>query len=163
MTTVGRPSGFRLNRRDLMRYTASAALIAGMGKYAIASTPVDISHVTQEQWTPDFISSIAGTEEVDTAAECAKVVPLDYKGHLTYWYVGPDQSYTPLQTKYENEFWEAFHKTYPNITVEKTNIDYNSIADKLRTAALGNAAPMCVKLMLLWGSEFASKGQLAEF
>src|SRR3569623_1814585 len=163
MTTVGRPSGFRLNRRDLMRYTASAALIAGMGKYAMASTPVDISTVPQEQWTPDFLSSLAGTEEVDTAAECAKVVPLDYKWHLTYWYVGPDQSYTPLQPKYENEFREAFHQTYPNITVEKTNIDYNSIADKLRTAALGNAAPKCVLLLLLWGSEFASKGQLAEF
>ena len=158
-----RQSRFMLNRRDLMRYSASAALIAGMGKYALASAPTDLSQVTQDQWTPDFINSIAGTEEVDTAAECAKVVPLDYKGHLTYWYVGPDQSYTPLQTKYENEFWEAFHKTYPNITVEKTNIDYNSITDKLRTAALGNAAPMCVKLMLLWGAEFAAKGQLAEF
>ncbi|MDR3472976.1 MAG: extracellular solute-binding protein [Devosia sp.] len=163
MTTPARPSGFTLNRRDLMRYTASAALLAGLSKYAMAAAAIDLSAVTQDQWTPDFISSIAGTEEVDTAAECAKIVPLDYTGHLTYWYVGPDQSYTPLQTKYENEFWEAFHKTYPNITVDKTNIDYNSIADKLRTAALGNAAPMCVKLMLLWGAEFASKGQLAEF
>ena len=27
--------------------------------------------------------------EFDTAAECAKVVPLDYKGRLTYWYTGP--------------------------------------------------------------------------
>jgi multiple sugar transport system substrate-binding protein len=151
-----------MNRRDLLKYSASALALAGMGGYARGAVPDDLSHVTQEQWTPDFISSIAGTEEVDTAAECAKIVPLDYKGHLTYWYVGPNQASTPLQVKFENEFWEAFHKTYPNITVDKTSLDYNQITDKLRTAAFGHAAPMVARLMLLWGCEYAAKGQLRE-
>ena len=35
--------------------------------------------------------------------------------------------------------------------------------DKLRTAALGKAAPMVARLPILWGVEFAAKGQLREF
>jgi len=45
----------------------------------------------------------------------------------------------------------------------KVNIGYNDIFNKLRTATLGNAAPMVARLMLLWGVEFASKGQIMEF
>ena len=44
---------------------------------------------TCRKWSPEYIRSIAGTDEVDTAAECAKVVPLDYKGRVTYWCTGP--------------------------------------------------------------------------
>ena len=41
------------------------------------------------------------------------------------------------------------------------NIDYNDMLDKIRTAALGDAAPMVAKLPILWGVEFAAKGELA--
>ena len=43
-------------------------------------------------WTPDYVRSIAGTVQVDTAAECDRVVKLNYTGRLTYWYVGPNEA-----------------------------------------------------------------------
>jgi multiple sugar transport system substrate-binding protein len=46
--------------------------------------------------------------------------------------------------------------------VTKNSLSYNDLLDKLRTAALGKAAPMVAKLPILWGVEFAAKGQLAE-
>jgi multiple sugar transport system substrate-binding protein len=163
MSAPRKPGLFNLNRRELLAYSASAAVAGAWGRPAFAAIGDDLSQITQEEWTPEFIESIAGTIDVDTAAECAKVVPLDYKGKLTYWYVGPDQTWTPTQLKYEKEFWEAFAKTYPNIEVEKQNLNYNDIVNKLRTATLGRAAPMVARLMLLWGAEFAAKGYLSEF
>ena len=55
-----------------------------------------------------------------------------------------------------------FPPTYPNIEVDAQNIGYNDLLNKLRTAALGNAAPMVARLPILWGAEFASKGQLSQ-
>jgi multiple sugar transport system substrate-binding protein len=46
--------------------------------------------------------------------------------------------------------------------VEKTSLGYDQILDKLRTAAMGNAAPMVARLMLLWAPELAAKGMLRE-
>ncbi|MGF6230167.1 multiple sugar transport system substrate-binding protein [Inquilinus ginsengisoli] len=162
MTIQGDPNRLWISRRQLLGYSAGAALATAIGRVPGAAAAENLGAVTQEQWTPEFIGSIAGTVDVDTAAECAKVVPLDYKGRLTYWYVGPNQASTPFQHKLEAEFWDAFAKTYPNITVEKQSIDYNEIPNKLRTAALGRAAPMVARLMLLWGCEFAAKGFLQE-
>jgi multiple sugar transport system substrate-binding protein len=152
-----------VNRRKMLCYTAGAGLAAGIGGRLPALAQENPLGVDAETWTPEYIESIAGSLEVDTAAECAKVVPLDYKGHVTYWYVGANEASPPLQHEYEAKFFEAFSKTYPNITVEKLNLNYNDIFNKLRTAALGNAAPMVARLMLLWGVEFAAKGQLMEF
>ena len=59
------------------------------------------------------------------------------------------------------EFFEAFRKTYPNIELEEQGITYNDLLDKFRTALLGNAAPMVVRLQILGGTEFAAKGYLA--
>jgi multiple sugar transport system substrate-binding protein len=149
-----------VDRRRFLGYAAGAgALAAGLGPLrALAQdTGIDIAN-----WTPDYISSIAGTIEVDTAAECAKVVPLDYKGRLTYWWVGPNEASPRIDHEVNDQFWAAFAKTYPNITVEKQNLDYNQMLNKLRAAALGNAAPMVAKLPILWGVEFAAKGQLSE-
>jgi multiple sugar transport system substrate-binding protein len=162
MITPRKPGLLHVNRRELLTYSAATALTGALGSSAFAAAGDDLSQITQEEWTPGFIESIAGTIDVDTAAECAKVVPLDHKGKLTYWYVGPNQAWTPTQLKYEEEFWAAFAKTYPNIEVEKQNLDYNDIVNKLRTAALGRAAPMVARLMLLWGAEFAAKGYLTE-
>ncbi len=148
-----------LTRRQLMGGVAGAGLVAGMPAFAQTSrTGVDAA-----TWTPEFVSSIAGTVQVDTAADCAKVVPLNYKGRLTYWYVGPNEASPQIDKDIDAQFWAAFAKTYPNITVEKQNLDYNQMLNKTRTAALGNAAPMVAKFPILWGVEFAAKGQLSPF
>jgi multiple sugar transport system substrate-binding protein len=166
MTTMNRDRGsisYTLNRRRLLQYSAAVALAAGFygagGALAQSASPgIDIT-----KWTPEYITSIAGTVQVDTAAECSKVVPLDYKGRLTYWWVGPNEASPRLDHEIDKQFWEAFSNAYPNITVEKQNLDYNQMLDKLRTAALGNAAPMAARLPILWGVEFAAKGFLHEF
>ena len=152
-----------MNRRRLLEaaYLSTIAATAGAlirpdTAWAQAAGPsVDLS-----KWSPEYIRSIAGTAEYDTAAECAKVVPLDYKGRLTYWYAGPNQASPEVEVKIDAEFWEAFGKTYPNIKVTKESLDYNDMLNKLRTAAIGRAAPMVTKIVLFGGSEFASKGQL---
>jgi multiple sugar transport system substrate-binding protein len=149
-----------INRRQLLGYTAVAGLLAGeLATPGRAATPSDAA-IDTSNWTPDYIASIAGTIEVDTAADCAKVVPLSYKGRLTYWYVGPNEASPQIDKDVDAQFWAEFAKTYPNITVEKQNLDYNQMLNKTRTAALGNAAPMVAKFPILWGVEFAAKGQL---
>jgi multiple sugar transport system substrate-binding protein len=147
-------------RRTLLGSAAAGVLAKGLGgrgaKAAIGGED-EIAH-----WTPDYVTGIASTTDVDTAAECAKVVPLKTKGKLTFWYVGPTHASPPLDKIMYDQFWEAFGKTYPNITVEQVSLDYNSILDKLRTAALGNAAPSVARLMLLWSPELAAKEMLHE-
>ena len=71
------------------------------------------------------------------------------KGKLTSWDVGPTHASPTAEQDLYAPVLEAFGKTYPNITVEQVSLDYNSILDKLRTAALGNAAPSVARLMLL--------------
>ncbi|WGF88437.1 extracellular solute-binding protein [Marinivivus vitaminiproducens] len=163
MARVGRRDLFSggITRRTVLKSSAAAALAAGayrpLGTWAQGGTGIDLS-----QWSPDYVRSIAGTLEVDTAAECARVVPLDYTGRLTYWWVGPTEASPQLDHETDAQFWEAFSRTYPNITIERQNLGYNDMLNKLRTAALGNAAPMVARLPILWGVEFAAKGQLSE-
>jgi multiple sugar transport system substrate-binding protein len=150
-----------VDRRTLLAGAAGAAIAAGLPKALWAQgskTGVDAA-----TWTPDYITQLAGTADYDTAAECARVVPLDYKGRLTYWYWGVNQASTDIERKIEVEFFAAFAKTYPNIELVKQNLDYNQMLDKLRTASIGKSAPMVARLPILWGSEFAAKGQLMAF
>jgi multiple sugar transport system substrate-binding protein len=148
-----------LDRRQFLALSGGAGLAAGLGGNALAAAGnpagIDVS-----AWSPDYVNKIAGTVEVDTAAECAKIVPLDHKGHLTYWYVGPNQASPKLDWQIDEQFWAAFAKTYPNITVERQNLGYDQILTKIRTAAMGNAAPMLARLMLMWSPELAAKGFL---
>ncbi|MBV9814051.1 MAG: sugar ABC transporter substrate-binding protein [Acetobacteraceae bacterium] len=152
-----------IGRRTLLAGTAGAALAAAAGRRARAQGANAHMGIDTSNWTPDYIRSIAGTQTFDTAADCAKIVPLSYKGRLTYWYNGPNQASPQIEHQIDTEFWAAFAKTYPNIQVDKQNLDYNQMLDKLRTAALGNAAPMVAKMPIMWGVEFAAKGQLKEF
>ena len=155
--SAGRPE---LNRRTFLAGAAGAA-VAGLAGQALAQgskTGVDAA-----TWTPQHIASIAGTAEYDTAAECAKVVPLNHSGRLSYWYFGPTQASPQIEHELDAQFWDAFGKLYPSIKVTKQNLSYNEMLDKLRTAALGKAAPMVARLPILWGVEFAAKGQLREF
>lgn len=104
---------------------------------------------------------------MDTRSEVAKVTPLDYKGQISYWYVGPNQASPQIEVDDDAKLWDAWKSTYPNIPMtigdNVQNLDYNDMLDKLRTAAAGNAAPDVARLPILWGAEFAAKGQLAEF
>lgn len=150
-----------VDRRTFMAMTAGAAAAAGLsGK---ANAQANRTGVDPTKWTPDYIKSIAGTENPDTAAECYKVVPKDYKGRLTYWYFGPTQASPQIEHDIDKQFWEAFKALYPNIQVTALNLNYNEMIDKLRTAAIGKAAPMVVRLPILAGVEFAAKNQLMEF
>jgi len=151
-----------MSRRQMLGAVGAGTLLAGLPYGVVAATSPAGTAAEAALWTPDYITSIAGTIEVDTAAECAKVVPLNYKGKLTYWYVGPNEASPRLDHVIDSQFWAAFAKMYPNITVEKQSLDYNQMLNKARTAALGNAAPMVAKFPILWGVEFAAKGQLSQ-
>ncbi len=159
----GRDMLFRsLNRRQVLGLGAAAGLGAAGLIRGGALAQSDKTGVDPEKWNPETIRQMAGTLEVNTAEEVSKVVPLDYKGKVSYWYVGPNEASPELEKKIYDEFWAAFKQTYPNIEVEAQNLDYNQMLDKLRTAALGKAAPAVARMPILWGVEFAAKGQLSE-
>ena len=115
-----------IGRRELLGTAATAALLPSALHAQGNKTGVDAS-----TWTPDYINKLAGSAEYDTAAECAKVVPLDYKGRLTYWYWGVNQASTEIERKMEADFFAAFAKTYPNIELVKQNLDYNAMLDQI--------------------------------
>ncbi|WP_374191889.1 MULTISPECIES: ABC transporter substrate-binding protein [Rhizobium/Agrobacterium group] len=144
----------RRQPRRILTMLTTVALTAALLPPATASAQsVDIS-----KWSPEYVRSIAGTEKFDTVGECATLVPTDYKGRLTYWYVGPNDTAPAIHRRMDDEFWVAWKKAYPNIQTEIQNIGYAALLDKLRTATLGNAAPMVVRLPILGGVEFEAKG-----
>lgn len=147
-------------RKFLVGSAAAAAAISFPRMMAAQQSQTGVDPAT---WTPEYIRSIAGTEEFDTAGELNKIVPLDYSGRLSYWWVGPVEASSQIDKDMNDAFWAAFAEMYPNIVVEKQNLDYNTLVDQFRTASLGNAAPMVVKLPILNGVEFAAKGQFMEF
>ncbi len=157
------PLASSFSRRGLLGYSAGLGLAAAAPsiRQAHAAESAEMG-IDTASWTTEYINGIAGTLQVDTAAECAKVVPLNYKGSLTYWYLGPNQASPELDHKIDADFWAAFAKTYPNIAVNRQNLGYNDMLNKVRTAALGDAAPMVARLPIMWGVEFAAKGQLHE-
>ena len=150
------PPAWTIGRRTLLGATAAGLAMPYLARGAPGAAALDMAN-----WTPDYIASIAGTLDVDTAAECARIVPLNTKGRVSYWYVGPNQASSDIEKRMDAEFWTAFAKTYPNITVDVQNLDYNQMLNKTRTAALGNAAPGVARMPILWGVEFAAKGQLS--
>ena len=147
----------RLNRRQLLAYSLTAAITIPLLSGTAYGQSVDLS-----KWSPEYIRSIAGTEEVDTAKDCSAVVPLDYKGRLSVWWTGPTDASPDIERRINDEFWAAWKATYPNIETDAQNIDYNTLLDKLRTATLGNAGPMVVRLQILGGVEFGAKGYMQE-
>lgn len=140
--------------RTVAAVAAASILISSSASFAQS---VDLS-----KWSPEYVRSIAGTAEFDTAKDCSAVVPLDYKGRLSYWWTGPNDASPDIERKINDDFWAAWKATYPNIETDAQNIDYNQLLDKLRTALLGNAAPMVVRLQIVGGVEFSSKGYFQE-
>jgi multiple sugar transport system substrate-binding protein len=151
-TRLGLPT-----RRQVLGYAVAAATTVSLMSSTVYAQSVDLS-----KWSPEYIRSIAGTEKVDTAAECSKVVPLDYKGKVSVWWTGPNEASPDIDRRVNDEFWAAWKATYPNIETDAQNIDYNQLLDKLRTATLGDAAPSVVRLQILGGIEFSSKGYFQE-
>src|SRR5580658_6795854 len=149
-----------LGRRDLLKHSAGAGLLAATVPRQSTAAPSIAPDIDSAAWSPEYVRSISGTLTVDTQAECAKVVPLNHAGRLTYWYVGPNEASPRLDHEIDAQFWAAFAKTYPNITVEKQSFTYDQILGKLRTSALGKAAPMVARLMLLWSPQLAAEGFL---
>ena len=73
---------YRLGRA-LAHGAIVSAVTASMLTTSVLAQAVDLS-----QWSPEYVRSIAGTEEYDTAEQCGAVTPLDYEGKLTFWYQG---------------------------------------------------------------------------
>ena len=138
----------------LRRLLVSAMVVSLVASSAIAQS-VDLS-----KWSPEYVREIAGTKEFDTVGHCNSVTPTDYKGRLTFWYQGIFEGDPEVMRQNYRDFFEAFRATYPNIVLEDQGITYNELLDKFRTALLGNAAPMAIRLQILGGTEFASKGYL---
>ena len=155
----GRDAGaFARKRHGLLGYSIAALMGTTMVAGAVGTSyaqSVDLS-----QWSPEYVRSIAGTETFDTAATCGAVVPNDYSGRVSYWYTGPFEADPLIQHEQDRAFWAAFAEAYPNIETDVQSITYNELLDKFRTALLGNAAPMVVRLQILGGVEFAAKGYL---
>jgi multiple sugar transport system substrate-binding protein len=141
------------------RKLAKFAVVLGITT-SLVSGPAFAQSVDVSQWSPEYVRSIAGTRTFDTAADCGAVVPNDYTGRVSYWYTGPFEADPVIAHEQDAAFWEAFHQAYPNIQTDVQSITYNELLDKFRTALLGNAAPMVVRLQILGGVEFAAKGYL---
>ena len=154
-----------LSRRRFMAGTAGLVSAGLVSKSALARFFQDASQMTgvdPEQWNPETIQALAGTIEVDTAAEVHAVVPETASGEVQYWNVGPNEASPEIARTIYDEFQAAFAEYYPNITLQNENIGYNDLLDKIRTAAAGGAAPDVARMPIMWGVEFAARGQLQE-
>jgi len=145
----------RLKGRRIAAGAVSAGLAASLLLTTAYAQSVDVS-----QWSPEYVRSIAGTAEYDTAADCGAVVPNDYAGRVSYWYTGPFEADPQIAHEQDAAFWAAFAEAYPNIETDVQSITYNELLDRFRTALIGNAAPMVVRLQILGGVEFAARGYL---
>ncbi len=141
--------------RAFARAATASALALSLAVPSAFAQSVDLS-----KWSPEYVREIAGTEEFDTVKHCNSVTPTDYKGRLTFWYQGVFEGDPDLLRQYYKDFFVAFREAYPNIELEEQALTYNDLLDKFRTALLGNAAPMAVRLQILGGTEFAAKGYL---
>jgi len=143
--------------RALAHGVSTAALAVSLMTTGAFAQSVDLS-----KWSPEYVRSIAGTETFDTVGHCNSVTPTDYAGKLTFWYQGIFEADPEVMRQNYRDFFTAFRATYPNIELVEQGITYNELLDKFRTALLGNAAPMAIRLQILGGTEFAAKGYLEE-
>jgi multiple sugar transport system substrate-binding protein len=148
-----------MTRLTLGTAVARGAVVSAMTLSLTTSSALAQS-VDLSKWSPEYVRAIAGTEEFDTVGHCNTVTPTDYKGRLTFWYQGAFQGDPEIMRQNERDFFAAFRAAYPGIQLEEQGITYNELLDKFRTALLGNAAPMAIRLQILGGTEFAAKGYL---
>jgi multiple sugar transport system substrate-binding protein len=154
-----------VSRRALLGGAAGMAGAMALGKSALAqdATAVAKTGVDPNKWDIETINALAGTITVDTAAELHAIVPEDAAtGDVSFWNNGPVESTPEIQKQLYEEFGNNLKTWWPNLNVDRQNIDYNDLLDKARTAAAGGAAPDIAKLPILWGVEFAARGDLQE-
>lgn len=148
----------QLNGRRLLRVAAGSSL--ALAQLVTSAAWAADGDIDLSKWSPEYVRSIAGTADFDTVKHCNSVTPTDYKGKLTFWYQSVSEADPEIAKEYYRQFFETFRKTYPNIDLQEQGFDYNVLLDKFRTALLGNAAPMAIRLLILGGVEFAAKGYL---
>ena len=150
----------------MSKHGIGRALAHGVAAVAVATSLLGSTALAQSvdvsKWSPEYVRSIAGTEKFDTVGHCNSVTPTDYKGTLTFWYQGIFDGDPQIMRDNYRDFFAAFRATYPGIELVEQGITYNDLLDKFRTALLGNAAPMAIRLQILGGTEFAAKGYLKE-
>jgi multiple sugar transport system substrate-binding protein len=154
--------------RDLMTSLKSTRGRARAINFAVALTSATAllsatafaQGVDLSKWSPEYVRSIAGTADFDWVEHCNAIVPTNHTGRLTFWYQKPNDTEPEIQKQYYKDLFVEFRKAYPNIELEEQGFDYNVLLDKFRTALIGNAAPMAIRLLILGGVEFAAKGYL---
>jgi multiple sugar transport system substrate-binding protein len=153
-----------LNRRSFLAGTAGLAGAAAFQHSALARflQETNKTGVDPDKWNIETINALAGTITVDTAAELHALVPDTASGKVSYWNVGPVESTPQVAKDFYQQFQDSFKTWYPNLELDNQNVDYNDLLDKLRTAAAGGAAPDVAKMPILWGVEFAARGDLQE-
>jgi multiple sugar transport system substrate-binding protein len=154
-----------INRRRLIGFLSMAVaggIISRREALAYFQDASQKTGVDPTKWNPETIQAMAGTREVDTAAELHAVVPETTEGTIQYWNVGPSQGEPQIDFDKYDEFLATFPQYYPKITLDNQSIGYNDLLDKIRTAAAGGAAPDVAKMPILWGVEFAARGDTSE-
>jgi multiple sugar transport system substrate-binding protein len=154
-----------INRRRLMGFLAgavAAGIVTKSDALAYLQDASEKTGVTAEEWNTETINALAGTREVNTEADLHALVPPTTEGTIQYWNVAPNQASPQIAHDLYQEFQDTFAQYYPNITLDNQGVDYNSLLDKIRTAAAGGAAPDVAKMPILWGVEFAARGDLSE-
>jgi multiple sugar transport system substrate-binding protein len=154
-----------INRRRLLGFLSGAVAAGVISKSEALAYLQDASEktgITAEEWNPETVRALAGTREVDTAAELHALVPESTEGAIQYWNVGPTEASAQIDKDLYQEFLDTWALYYPSITLDNQNLGYNDMLDKVRTAAAGAAAPDVAKMPILWGVEFAARGDLAE-
>lgn len=156
---------FIINRRRLLGFLSGAVAAGIISKGQALAYLQDASEktgVNPEEWNPETINAMAGTREVDTAGDLHALVPESTEATIQYWNVGPTEASAQIDKDLYDEFLATFPLYYPSITLDNQNLDYNGMLDKIRTAAAGGAAPDVAKMPILWGVEFAGRGDLSE-
>ena len=154
-----------LNRRSLLAGAAGLAGTAAFGRSALRRIPTAVAKtgVDPEQMEHRDHQRARRHDHGRHAGRAARAsFRITASGDLSYWNVGPVESSPQIAKDYYQEFQDTFKTYYPNINLDNQNVDYNDLLDKLRTAAAGGAAPDVAKMPILWGVEFAARGDLQE-
>ena len=137
---------------------------AAIGRSALAqdATAVAKTGVDPNKWNIETIRSLAGTIQVDTAAELHAIVPDTVSGDVAFWNNGPVESTPQVQKDLYDQFGEAL-KTYcaePECRSPEHRLQRD--AGQAAHRGRGRRRARCGQLPILWGVEFAAKGDLQE-
>ena len=155
--------------REYRTRTARAAKFAvALLATTVLSSPMAMAQgaktgIDPETWTPEYINSIAGTDEVDTAGRVRQGRAARLQGPPHLLVRRPERGRPRAAPQDRRRVLGGLRRDLPEHRRSRMqNLSYNDMLDKLRTAALGDAAPMVARMPILWGVEFAAKGQLLE-